>query len=37
MKALALLTATALTLLSVAGCAQYVGKSKAPPPAVTKG
>jgi hypothetical protein len=42
MKALALLTAAALTLLSVAGCAQYAdgyyGKGKAPPPPVaTKG
>ena len=42
MKALALLTAAALTLLSVAGCAQYAdgyyGKGKAPPPpVVTKG
>jgi len=44
LKTLALLTAAALTLLSVAGCAQYVGgpfgKGKAPPPAapvVTKG
>ena len=40
MKALALLTAAALTL-SVAGCAQYAdgyyGKGKAPPPVVTKG
>ena len=39
MKTLALLTAAALTLLSVAGCAQYtggpfgIGKGKAPPPA----
>src|SRR6516164_3049927 len=24
-------------LLSIAGCAQYVGKGKAPPPVVTKG
>jgi hypothetical protein len=40
MKALVLLTAAALTLLSVAGCAQYAdyGKGKAPPPpVVTKG
>ena len=41
MKALALLTAAALTVLSVAGCAQYAdgyyGKGKAPPPVVTKG
>jgi hypothetical protein len=41
MKTLALLTAAALTLLSVAGCTQgaggYYGKGKAPPPVVTKG
>jgi len=41
MKALALLTAAALTLLSVAASAQtgpYYGKGKAPPPpVVTKG
>ena len=39
MKALALLTAAALTLFSVAASAQtYVGKGKAPPPpVVTKG
>ena len=41
MKALTLLTAAALTLLSVAsGYAQagpYYGKGKAPPPVVTKG
>jgi hypothetical protein len=43
MKALALLTAAALTLLSVAGCAQYAdgyygkGKAPPPPPVVTKG
>jgi hypothetical protein len=43
MKALALLTAAALTLLSVAGCAQYAdgyygkGKAAPPPPVVTKG
>ena len=40
MKTLVLAAAAALTLLSVAGCAQYVGKGKAPPPAapvVTKG
>ena len=42
MKALALLTAAAVTLFSVAGCAQYdgyYGKGKAPPPTpvVTKG
>jgi hypothetical protein len=40
MKALALLTAAALSLLSVAAFAQtgpYYGKGKAPPPVVTKG
>jgi hypothetical protein len=39
MKALALLTAAAVTLFSVAASAQtYVGKGKAPPPpVVTKG
>ncbi len=42
MKALALLTAGALTFLSVAGCAQYdgyygTGKAPPPPPVVTKG
>ena len=39
MKALALLTAAALTLFSVAASAQtYYGKGKAPPPpVVTKG
>jgi predicted small lipoprotein YifL len=37
MKTLALATAAVLTLLSIAGCAQYVGKGKAPPPVVTKG
>jgi hypothetical protein len=37
MKKLALATAAMLALLSVAGCAQYVGKGKAPPPVVTKG
>jgi len=38
-KALALLTAAALTLFSVAASAQTygVGKGKAPPPVVTKG
>jgi hypothetical protein len=36
MKKLALATAM-LALLSIAGCAQYVGKGKAPPPVVTKG
>ena len=37
MKKLALATAAVLALLSIAGCAQYVGKGKAPPPVVTKG
>jgi len=37
MKKLALATATVLALLSIAGCAQYIGKGKAPPPVVTKG
>ena len=39
MKALAVLTAAALTLFSVAASAQTygVGKGKAPPPDVTKG
>jgi hypothetical protein len=42
MKALALLTAAGLALLSLAACAQYAdgyyGKGKAPPPpVVTKG
>ena len=39
MKALALLTAAALTLLSVGASAQTygIGKGKAPPPVVTKG
>jgi hypothetical protein len=37
MKKLALATAGMLNLLSIAGCAQYVGKGKAPPPVVTKG
>jgi hypothetical protein len=37
MKKLALATAAMLALLSIAGCAQYVGKGKAPPPVVTKG
>lgn len=37
MKRLALAMATMLALLSIAGCAQYVGKGKAPPPVVTKG
>jgi len=29
--------AAVLALLSIAGCAQYYGKGKAPPPVVTKG
>jgi hypothetical protein len=37
MKKLALAMAAMLALLSIAGCAQYVGKGKAPPPVVTKG
>jgi len=37
MKKLALATAAVLALLSIASCAQYVGKGKAPPPVVTKG
>jgi hypothetical protein len=37
MKKLALSVAAALALLSIAGCAQYIGKGKAPPPVVTKG
>jgi hypothetical protein len=37
MKKLAIATVAMLTLLSIAGCAQYVGKGKAPPPVVTKG
>jgi hypothetical protein len=39
MKKLSLAIATVLTLLSIAGCAQYYehGKGKAPPPVVTKG
>jgi hypothetical protein len=37
MKKLALPIAAMLALLSIAGCAQYVGKGKAPPPVVTKG
>jgi hypothetical protein len=37
MKKLALSMAAVLTLPSIAGCAQYVGKGKAPPPVVTKG
>ena len=37
MKKLALATAAMLALLSIAGCAQYVGKGKVLPPVVTKG
>ena len=37
MKKLAIATVAMLTFLSIAGCAQYVGKGKAPPPVVTKG
>src|SRR6266550_7930162 len=40
MKKVSLGMAAVLALLSIAGCAQYVGKGKAPPPAapvVTKG
>jgi hypothetical protein len=37
MKKLSLAMAAVLALLSIAGCAQYVGKGKAPPPVVTKG
>jgi predicted small lipoprotein YifL len=37
MKKLALATVAVLTLLSVAGCAQDMGKGKAPPPVITKG
>jgi hypothetical protein len=38
MKTIAVLTAAAVTLFSVAASAQtYVGKGKAPPPVVTKG
>jgi predicted small lipoprotein YifL len=37
MKKLAIATVAMLALLSIAGCAQYVGKGKAPPPVVTKG
>ena len=32
MKKLSLGMAAVLALLSIAGCAQYVGKGKAPPP-----
>ena len=37
MKKLSLAMAAVLAVLSIAGCAQYVGKGKAPPPVVTKG
>jgi hypothetical protein len=37
MTKLSLGMAAVLALLSIAGCAQYVGKGKAPPPVVTKG
>jgi hypothetical protein len=37
MKKLALSMVAVLALLSIAGCAQYYGKGKAPPPVVTKG
>jgi predicted small lipoprotein YifL len=37
MKKLSLAMAAMLTLLGIAGCAQYYGKGKAPPPVVTKG
>jgi hypothetical protein len=37
MKKLSLVMAAILTLLSIAGCAQYYGKGKAPPPVLTKG
>jgi hypothetical protein len=37
MKKLTLTMAAVLALLSIAGCAQYYGKGKAPPPVVTKG
>ena len=37
MKKFALSMAAVLAFLSIAGCAQYVGKGKAPPPVVTKG
>jgi len=37
MKKFALPLAAMLALLSIAGCAQYYGKGKAPPPVVTKG
>jgi hypothetical protein len=37
MKKLTVTLAAVLALLSIAGCAQYTGKGKAPPPVVTKG
>jgi len=37
MKKVGLAMAAALALLSIAGCAQYMGKGKAPPPVVNKG
>ena len=37
MKKLAVALAAVLALLSIAGCAQYMGKGKAPPPVITKG
>jgi len=37
MKKLVLPIAAVLALLSIAGCGQYVGKGKAPPPVITKG
>jgi hypothetical protein len=37
MKKLVLGMAAVLALLSVAGCTQWTGKGKAPPPVVTKG
>ena len=36
-KKLALATAAILAILSIAGCAQYLGTGKALPPVVTKG
>jgi hypothetical protein len=36
MKKLSLIIAAVFALLSIAGCAQYYGKGKAPPPVVTK-
>ena len=37
MKKVGLAMAAVLALPSIAGCAQYMGKGKAPPPVVTKG